>query len=158
MVPPGPENPLGKYAIKTSIPGILIHSTTMPSSIYSFSSHGCIRLSPKQMEEFFPHIKVNTRGEIIYKPVKLAVTGDGRVFLEVHQDAYNKGANLVAEARRMVEKQNISALIDWEKFKSVVRHKSGIAEDITLTVAGSAGAVAHSGEAAPRLYPGAAVN
>lgn len=131
-IPPGPENPLGKYAIRTSIPGIMIHSTTRPASIYSFSSHGCIRLSPDQMEEFFSQIKVNTKGEIIYKPVKLAVTGDGRVFMEVHQDAYKKSANLVAEARQMVEKQKLSRLVDWEKFKSVVRQKSGVAEDITL--------------------------
>lgn len=131
-VPPGPENPLGKYAIRTSIPGIMIHSTTRPSSIYSFSSHGCIRLSPIQMEEFFPQIKVNTRGEIIYKPVKLAVTEDGRVFLEVHHDTYNKSADLVAEARRMVDKQKLTAVIDWDKFKSVVNQKSGVAEDITL--------------------------
>lgn len=131
-VPPGPENPLGKYAIKTSIPGIMIHSTTRPSSIYSFSSHGCIRLSPDQMEDFFPQIRVNTRGEIIYKPVKLAVTGNGRVFLEVHHDVYNKSANLVAEARLMVEKQKLSGQVDWEKFKAVVNQKSGVAEDITL--------------------------
>ncbi|MFZ4858254.1 MAG: L,D-transpeptidase family protein [Desulfuromonadaceae bacterium] len=131
-VPPGPENPLGKYAIKTSIPGIMIHSTTRPSSIYSFSSHGCIRLSPDQMEEFFPQIKVNTRGEIVYKPVKLAVTDDGRVYLEVHNDIYKKSAGLVEEARHLVEKQKLSDLVDWEKFKSVVNQKHGIAEDISL--------------------------
>jgi L,D-transpeptidase ErfK/SrfK len=131
-IPPGPKNPLGKYAIRTSIPGILIHSTTKPSSIYSFSSHGCIRLSPNQMEAFFPQIRVNTRGEIIYKPVKLAVAEDGRVFLEVHNDTYNKSASLVEEARRMVEKQKLSGLVDWEKLKSVVKQKSGVAEDISL--------------------------
>ncbi len=130
-VPPGPENPLGKYAIKTSIPGIMIHSTTRPSSIYSFSSHGCIRLSPDQMEEFYPQIKVNTRGEIVYKPVKLAVTR-GRVYLEVHNDIYKKSAGLVEEARYLVEKQKLSDLVDWEKFKSVVNQKRGIAEDISL--------------------------
>jgi lipoprotein-anchoring transpeptidase ErfK/SrfK len=131
-VPPGPENPLGKYAIRTSIPGIMIHSTTKPSSIYSFSSHGCIRLSPDQMEEFFPQIKVNTRGEIIYKPVKLAVTDNGRVFLEVHRDIYNMGRDLVAEARQMVEKQKLSNVVDWDKLKSVVKQKNGIAVDISL--------------------------
>lgn len=131
-VPPGPENPLGKYAIKTSIPGILIHSTTKPSSIYSFSSHGCIRLSPDQMEGFYPQVKVNTRGEIVYKPVKLAVTDNGRVYLEVHNDIYKKSAGLVEEARHLVEKQKLSALVDWEKFKSVVQQKRGIAEDISL--------------------------
>jgi len=131
-VAPGPENPLGKYAIRTSIPGILLHSTTRPSSIYSFSSHGCIRLSPNQMEAFFPQIKVNTNGEIIYKPVKLAVTEDGRVFLEVHRDAYNKSANLVTEARQMVEKQKLTGVVNWEKFELVVKQKSGVAEDISL--------------------------
>ena len=131
-IPPGPENPLGKYAMRTSIPGILIHSTTKPSSIYSFSSHGCIRLSPSRMEAFFPQIKVNTKGEIIYKPVKLAVTEDGRVFLEVHQDVYNKSTSLVVEARRMIEKLKLSESVDWEKFKTVVKQRSGVAEDISL--------------------------
>jgi lipoprotein-anchoring transpeptidase ErfK/SrfK len=131
-IPPGPENPLGKFAMKTSIPGIMIHSTTRPSSIYSFSSHGCIRLSPDQMKEFDPQIKVNTRGEIIYKPIKLAVTDNGRVFLEVHNDIYKKSADLVAEARRMVEKQRLSEQVDWEKFKAVVKQKRGVAEDISL--------------------------
>ncbi len=131
-IPPGPENPLGKYAIKTSIPGILIHSTTRPGSIYSFSSHGCIRVSPSQMETFFPQIKVNTGGEIIYKPVKLAVTENGRVFLEVHHDVYNKSANLVEEARQMVERKKLTKMVDWVKFKSVLKQKSGVAEDISL--------------------------
>ena len=131
-IPPGPENPLGKYAIKTSIPGILIHSTTRPGSIYSFSSHGCIRVSPNQMETFFPQIKVNTGGEIIYKPVKLAVTDNGRVFLEVHHDVYNKSANLVEEARQMVEQKKLTKVVDWVKFKSVLKQKSGVAEDISL--------------------------
>ena len=131
-MPPGPRNPLGRYAMRTSIPGILLHSTTKPSSIYSFSSHGCIRLSPIQMERFYPQIKVNTKGEIIYKPVKLAVTDDGRVFLEVHRDAYNKSTNLVAEAHQLVEKQKLTGVVNWEKFELVVKQKRGVAEDITL--------------------------
>lgn len=131
-VPPGPANPLGKYAMKTSIPGILIHSTTRPGSIYSFSSHGCIRVSPDQMEDFFPKIKVNTSGEIIYKPVKLVVAENGRVFLEVHQDIYKKNLNLVDEARQMIEKQKLSERVNWKKFEAVLKHKRGIAEDISL--------------------------
>lgn len=131
-VPPGPDNPLGKYAIKTSIPGILIHSTTKPWSIYSFASHGCIRVYPVQMEELFKEVKVNTPGEIIYQPVKLAVTEEGRVFLEAHIDVYSKSIDLAAEARKLVEKNQLSDRIDWKKFESVVNQKRGIAEDITL--------------------------
>ncbi len=131
-VPPGPDNPLGKYAIKTSIPGILIHSTIKPWSIYSFASHGCIRVYPAQMEEFFKEVKVNTAGEIIYQPVKLAVTEEGRVFLEVHQDVYSKSSGLAAEAKRLVEKNQLADRIDWKKFEAVVKQKLGIAEDITM--------------------------
>jgi len=131
-VAPGGSNPLGKYAIKTSIPGILIHSTTKPWSIYSFASHGCIRVYPEQMEEFFKEIKVNTPGEIIYKPVKLAVTEEGRVFLEVHRDVYGKSSGLALEARRLIEKQNLSEQVDWKKVETIVRLKSGIAVDISL--------------------------
>ena len=131
-VPPGPDNPLGKYAIKTSIPGILIHSTIKPWSIYSFASHGCIRVYPPLMEEFFKEVKVNTPGEIIYHPVKLAVTEEGRVYLEVHNDIYSKSSGLAAEARKLVEKNQLSDRIDWKKFESVVKQKLGIAEDITM--------------------------
>lgn len=131
-IPPGPDNPLGKYAIKTSIPGILIHSTTKPWSIYSFASHGCIRVYPALMEDFFKEVRVNTPGEIIYQPVKLAVTEEGRVYLEVHHDIYGKSSGLAEEARRLVEKNQLSDRINWKKFESVVKQKQGIAEDISM--------------------------
>ena len=131
-VPPGDGNPLGKYAIKTSIPGILIHSTTKPGSIYSFASHGCIRVFPDQMKEFFKEVKVNTPGEIIYKPVKLTITEQGRVFLEVNRDVYHKSSGLAAEVRRLIEKQNLSGQVNWKRVESIVRIKAGIAEDISL--------------------------
>ncbi len=131
-IPPGPENPLGKYAIKTSLPGIMIHSTTKPWSIYSFASHGCIRVYPEQMEELFREITVNTPGEIIYKPVKLAVTEQGRVFLEVHRDVYAMNIRLGDEARRLIEKQRLSDQVDWQKVEAVIKRKAGVAEEITL--------------------------
>ncbi|HBA71500.1 MAG TPA: hypothetical protein DCZ63_04705, partial [Geobacter sp.] len=132
IVPPGPMNPLGKYAMKTSISGILIHSTTKPWSIYSFASHGCIRVYPADMVDFFKEVKINTPGEIIYKPVKLAITETGRIFLEVHNDVYRKGTNVVDEAKRMILNQNISDRVDWKKFGTVTRQKFGVAEDITM--------------------------
>jgi L,D-transpeptidase ErfK/SrfK len=76
IVLPGPDNPLGKYALKTSIQGILIHETIWPNSVYQFRSHGCIRVLPEHMKEFFNEIELNTGGEIIYKPVKIAVSDE----------------------------------------------------------------------------------
>ena len=132
-VPPGEKNPLGKFALRTSIPGIMIHSTIRPSSIYGFSSHGCIRVSPVMMEELFNEIEVNTRGEIIYKPIKVAVTDDGRVFLEVHRDVYDKKVDFEKEVKEMILKNRAANKVDWKKVNLVLRNKLGIAEEVTYT-------------------------
>jgi L,D-transpeptidase ErfK/SrfK len=53
QVPPSPENPLGKYWIGLSIPGIGIHGTNHPGSIYGLVTHGCIRLHPDDIAMLF---------------------------------------------------------------------------------------------------------
>src|SRR5207244_4257585 len=50
-VPPSPANPLGKYWLGLSIPGVGIHGTNAPSSIYNLQTHGCIRLHPDDIEK-----------------------------------------------------------------------------------------------------------
>lgn len=130
-IPPGADNPLGRYAIKTTLPGILIHSTTKPWSIYTYASHGCIRVYPERMEELFKLIRVNTAGEIIYRPVKLATTETGRIFLEVHGDIYSKTSGIEQEARNLIRSMGLSGKVDWDKTKRVISQKTGIAEEIT---------------------------
>lgn len=132
MVPPGPDNPLGRYAIKTSIPGILIHETIKPSSVYQFRSHGCIRVQPDHMEKFFEEVELNTPGEVIYIPIKAAVSDTGRVFLEVHNDFYGQIKNLDDETRRQLEKIGAANTIDWQKVQKVLKERSGTAEDVSL--------------------------
>ncbi len=130
-IPPGPENPLGRYAMKTSLPGILIHSTTKPWSIYTYASHGCIRVYPDRMEELFKLVRQNMPGEIIYKPVKLAVTDEGRVLLEAHADIYNKTRGLHKEAQTLIRARGLEDKVDWKKVKQTLSRRSGVAEDVT---------------------------
>lgn len=130
-IPPGPENPLGKFAMKTSLPGILIHSTIRPGSIYGFASHGCIRVYPGRMEELFKEVKVLTSGEVIYRPVKLAVLENGKILLEAHKDVYDKNVEIAREARAMIKKQKLGERVDWKKVEHVIHQKAGIAEDVT---------------------------
>lgn len=132
IVPPGPDNPLGRYAIDTSIPRVVIHETIWPTSVYQFSSHGCIRIMSENMEKFFKNVEINTPGEIIYKPVKIAVSNEGRVFLEVHKDIYGKVKDLDVEAGGLIEKAGIADKVDWHKVDIILKERSGIAEDITL--------------------------
>lgn len=131
-VPPGADNPLGKYALRTSLPGILIHSTSKPWSIYTFASHGCIRVHPDRMEELFKVVKLNTPGEIIYQPVKVATTEEGRVFLEVHRDIYTKTRGVERETKALLQTLNISDKVDWQKVRQVISRKAGVAEEVTL--------------------------
>jgi L,D-transpeptidase ErfK/SrfK len=117
--------------MKTSLPGILIHSTTKPWSIYTYASHGCIRVFPQRMEELFKLVTTNTPGEIIYKPVKLAVTDDGKILLEAHGDIYNKTRGLESEAQALIRAHKLDGKVDWEKVKRVISRKAGVAEEIT---------------------------
>jgi len=131
-LPPGPENPLGRYAIKTTIPGIMIHETIKPTSVNQFRSHGCIRVLPENMEKFFEEVEPNTPGELIYMPVKAAVSDKGRVFLEVHRDFYNRIINMKKEAERQLAKTGVADKVNWQKVEKVLSERSGIAEDVTL--------------------------
>lgn len=135
-VPPGDGNPLGRYALRTSIPGILIHGTNLPSSIYGFNSHGCIRVYPENMERLFRTVGVRTEGEIVYKPVKLGESDDGRIFLEVHPDVYDKVKNLEIEAWKIITGSNVNDRVDWEKIMNAIDSRSGIPEDVTRELPG----------------------
>lgn len=131
-VPPGDSNPLGKYAMMTSLSGILIHSTDHPESIYRFASHGCIRVDPTNMEKIFPEIPVHANGEIVYQPVKLAFSDDGRVFIEVHGDIYKRYKKLDEVAKVLIARNKAEQKVDWNKVRALLRRQSGIPEDVTL--------------------------
>ena len=132
-VPPGPDNPLGKYAIETSIPATLIHATIWPGTVYRYMSHGCIRMLPEHMEELYPLVNTKTKGEIIYDPVKLAIANDGKVYLEVRTDVYKKGTSLKEQVSKVIRDRGVSDRVDWLKINKLIRDESGVAEDVTLT-------------------------
>jgi L,D-transpeptidase ErfK/SrfK len=132
-VPPGPKNPLGRFALVTSIPGLLIHETIWPRSVYRYRSHGCLRLLPEHMEELFPLIEVNTPGEIIYEPVKVAVAPNGRIYLEVRTDVYKKVGSLREYTRKTIEAKGLAREVNWTKVEQLVKIQAGIAEDVSPT-------------------------
>ncbi|MBM4286841.1 MAG: LysM peptidoglycan-binding domain-containing protein [Deltaproteobacteria bacterium] len=131
-VPPGPKNPLGAYWMATSAPGVGFHATIKPWSIGHFASHGCLRMLPDEIEELFPLIEVGTPVKIMYKPIKLAVTSDNRVFLEVHRDVYKKAPNLLKDVETLIKNKQLADRVDWRRVHQVVKERDGVAEDVTL--------------------------
>jgi L,D-transpeptidase ErfK/SrfK len=81
-VPPGPDNPLGKYALTLGWPGYLIHGTNAPWSIGKPSSHGCIRMYPEDIAALFAVTPVGEPVTVIDTPVTLGQQ-DGVLYLQV---------------------------------------------------------------------------
>ena len=83
IVPPGPKNPLGKYAMRLGLPGYLIHSTNRPAGVGMRVTHGCVRMFPEDIEYLFGQVDVSTPVRIINDPVKIGWNGDELV-MEAH--------------------------------------------------------------------------
>lgn len=129
-VPPGPDNPLGAHWLGLSLWGYGIHGTIAPSSVFHFQSHGCIRLHPDDVAALFDQVKVGTPGHIVYQPVLLAVTEDGRILLEAHRDIYDKGIDPVQTVRDMAEKYGLSQDVDWPLVEAVIAAQDGLAREV----------------------------
>ncbi len=83
IIPPGPDNPLGQYAMRLSLPGYLIHSTNKPFGVGMRVTHGCVRMYPEDIETLFPKVPVGTKVQIVNQPVKVGWFLD-TLYIEVH--------------------------------------------------------------------------
>jgi len=132
-VPPGPDNPLGRHWIGTSLPGIGLHGTNAPASVYGFRSHGCVRMHPDDIAALFAVTRVGDRGRIVYRPVLLARTADGRVWLEANPDAYRREPGSLGDVRELARLQSIDeATIDWIRVEAALKRRAGNAVDVGI--------------------------
>lgn len=128
-VPPGPDNPLGEYAMRLSIPGYLIHGTNRPAGVGMRVTHGCIRMYPEDIEWLFPKIPIDTPVEIVNQPYKLGWFGD-ELLLEVHRpleqgEMEEPTLTSITELYVWVTRDK-PALVDWELVREVFREQQGI--------------------------------
>ena len=84
IVPPGPQNPLGGYAMRLSIPGYLIHGTNTPGGIGIRSSSGCIRMHPEDIESLFYKVSLGEPVRIVNQPYKIGHY-NYKVYIEAHE-------------------------------------------------------------------------
>jgi len=129
-VPPGPDNPLGDYALRLSIPGYLIHGTNKPDGVGMQVTHGCIRMFPEDIEWLFPKIPLNTRVQIVNQPSKMGWSGND-LYLEVHGSIAQSDETTERSLTEITEAyvkatQDQAAEVDWELVNEVFRNQSGI--------------------------------
>lgn len=84
IVPPGPDNPLGKFVLKLDLPGYLIHGTNQPYGVGMRVSHGCVRLYPENIEPLYELVGLGESVGIINEPY-LAGRLDGEWYFEGHE-------------------------------------------------------------------------
>lgn len=65
VIPPGADNPVGPRWIGLSIKGYGIHGTNEPRSIGRRVSHGCIRLSNRDVKILFAYLRVGDAVELL---------------------------------------------------------------------------------------------
>ncbi|MCW6544346.1 L,D-transpeptidase family protein [Yersinia ruckeri] len=87
VVPAGPENPMGLFAMRLAAGGgeYLIHGTNANFGIGMRVSSGCIRLRPDDIQALFSSVPKGTRVQVINEPIKYSVEPDGKRYVEVHQ-------------------------------------------------------------------------
>ena len=87
VVPAGPYNPLGRYALRLAYGNgeYLIHGTNAPDSVGLRVSSGWMRMNADDIKALFNQVKTGTPVRIINQPVKFAVEPDGKRYVEVHR-------------------------------------------------------------------------
>ena len=83
VVPAGPDNPLGRHALRLSIPSYLIHGTDKPWGIGMRVTHGCLRMYPEDIATLYGQVPVGTPVTIVNETVKTGWLLD-TLYIEVH--------------------------------------------------------------------------
>ncbi len=131
VVPPGPDNPLGRYALRLARPGYLIHGTNKPYGIGMRVTHGCIRLTPEDIEQLFQVVGVGTPVQIVHQPFKLGWQA-GMLYLEVHPPLEADPASPLEDPGQLIDtlvwatRFRPELHIDWERVEAMVARPSGV--------------------------------
>jgi L,D-transpeptidase ErfK/SrfK len=158
VVPPGPDNPLGRHALRLGLPSYLIHGTNKPAGVGMRVTHGCVRMFPDDIERLYGLVGVGVDVNIVNQPYKMGWQQD-ELFVEVHppleEDAVTRSRGMTALTELFVATTEDRRWdVDWERLASLHDAKRGIAESLAVNqipaaaaTPGSRAAMAGSGAA-----------
>jgi L,D-transpeptidase ErfK/SrfK len=132
VVPAGPDNPLGDYAMRLAVGGgsYMLHGTNNPMAVGMAITHGCIRMYPEDVAALFPLVPVGTKVWLINDPVKVAYA-DGELLLEAHPPVDGEGQttepNLDLLSQQLDKAVgNDTAAIHWDLARDTLQAANGI--------------------------------
>jgi L,D-transpeptidase ErfK/SrfK len=137
-VGPGPDNPLGAYAMRLAVGKgtYLIHGTNNPIAVGLAVTHGCIRMYPDDVAELFTLIPVGTPVRLINEPVKIAWV-DGRLLLEAHPPVNAEGESFEPDIDQFsdllkAEVGDTTVAIHWDYAREVLQKADGVIATVGL--------------------------
>jgi L,D-transpeptidase ErfK/SrfK len=149
VVAAGPDNPLGRFALRLGWPTYLIHGTAKPYTIGRRATHGCIRLYDRDIEYLFDNAPIGTPVRVVDQPVKAGWDGD-RFLVEIHppqehSDAVENGAKPGAIDDETLTRTIAAALfrpghpvppgeVDWPLIRRLAHEQRGIPVDVLKPV------------------------
>ena len=132
VVPAGPDNPLGDYAMRLAVGGgsYMLHGTNNPMAVGMAITHGCIRMYPEDVAALFPLVPVGTKVWLINDPVKVAYV-DGELLLEAHPPVDSEGQTTEPNLELLSQQLdkaigNDTAAIHWDLAKDTLQAANGI--------------------------------
>jgi L,D-transpeptidase ErfK/SrfK len=127
VVSAGPDNPLGRYALRLAIPGYLIHGTNKPYGIGMRVTHGCVRLYPEDIARLFEVVPTGAPVRIVDQRHK-AGWRDGALYLESHPPLDGAPVRSLTPAVRAVVAATATrpARIDWDAVERTAREMRGL--------------------------------
>ena len=120
IVPPGPNNPLGAYALHLNLPGeYRIHGTDV-DKIFGIGmqiTHGCVRMYPEDIEALYKSVPIGTAVYIVKQPIKVGWLNN-MLYVEAHPDL--EGEEKTADQRyssalALIQKANNDELPEFDK-------------------------------------------
>ncbi len=139
VVPAGPDNPLGRFAMRLGVKGsYLIHGTgqNKADGIGMMVTHGCMRMYPEDVEQLYPKVSVGTQVNLINQPVKVGWLGD-TLYVEVSQPldednlSYSQLASLASGLIQKKTAERPGTVINKDALKEALEKSTGIPTAIT---------------------------
>ncbi|HQQ73591.1 MAG TPA: L,D-transpeptidase family protein [Pseudomonadales bacterium] len=139
VVPAGPDNPLGKYALYLSIPAYLIHGTNNEYGIGMQVTHGCMRMYAPDIKRLFETVPVGTSVRIVNQPYKVGWK-EGVLYVEVHPwlegtpEAQRNDTAMLTRLVRSQLKEYIDYPVDWQAVEQARIEATGLPIPVGPTV------------------------
>jgi len=134
VVPPGPDNPLGDYAMRLNLTSYLIHGTNNPDGVGMRVTSGCIRLFPEHIESLFPQVAIGTSVRIMSEPIKVGWAAD-TLYAEVHPPLEEESESQLRMrfTTLLREAAQLRGLdIDWARADTIFAAATGVPTAVPL--------------------------